>query len=190
MSVSDHAVAGLGAGTAGALIACPTELIKCRLQAQAGSKVSAAHIRAASLPAGLAALSQSGKGLASLTQAKGFSTLPLATATSGTTPGAIHLGDYTVSAPALCPVGIVHICLAFHSTDELFGLSQLQSHTLEIGAFVHQLHVAECSKCQTRLAHTARSHLHVIELKKSLGINTANATCRGCSCWWPSVREL
>ncbi|DBB06434.1 TPA: hypothetical protein ACH3X1_011992 [Trebouxia sp. C0004] len=105
LSVSDQALAGLGAGTAGALIACPTELIKCRLQAQAGSNVSAAHIHVTSLPAGLATLSQSGKGLASLTQAKGFSTLPLATATSGTTPGAIHLGDYTVSVPALCPAG-------------------------------------------------------------------------------------
>ncbi|DBA99490.1 TPA: hypothetical protein ACH3X3_012077 [Trebouxia sp. C0006] len=107
LSMSDQAIAGLGAGTVGALIACPTELIKCRIQAQAGSKASAAHIHAASLPAGLATLSQSGKGLASLTQAKGFSTLPLATATSGTTPGAIHLGDYTGSLQYKGPMDVM-----------------------------------------------------------------------------------
>ena len=33
LSVGDQFIAGLGAGAAGALIACPTELIKCRLQA-------------------------------------------------------------------------------------------------------------------------------------------------------------
>ena len=32
LSVGDQFIAGLGAGAAGALIACPTELIKCRLQ--------------------------------------------------------------------------------------------------------------------------------------------------------------
>ncbi|KAL0036201.1 hypothetical protein WJX79_007894 [Trebouxia sp. C0005] len=39
--------------------------------------------------------------------AKGFSTLPLATATSGTTPGAIHLGDYTGSLQYKGPMDVM-----------------------------------------------------------------------------------
>lgn len=101
LSVSDQAIAGLGAGTTGALIACPTELIKCRLQAQTASKALPTRPSTGVLPIGLASLSQSGSGLASLTQARvhalGFSTIPLATA--GTTPGALHMGHFTVSPP-------------------------------------------------------------------------------------------
>jgi len=115
LSVGDQAIAGLGAGTAGALIACPTELIKCRLQAQAGSKGFAMQSFAGAVPIGLASLNQSGQGLATLAQAgarsQGFSTLPLATA--GTTPGAIHMGDFTVSVPlsfALHSALIVCLC--------------------------------------------------------------------------------
>ena len=37
LDVSDQFVAGLGAGVAASMVACPTELIKCRLQAQSGS---------------------------------------------------------------------------------------------------------------------------------------------------------
>lgn len=67
LSVGDQAIAGAGAGCAGALIACPTELIKCRLQAQANSqpKQAAAHSK------GLATLNQPGQGLATLVQAGG-----------------------------------------------------------------------------------------------------------------------
>ena len=61
--------------------------------------------------------------------------------------------------------GIVHIHLAFHHGAKLSSLSQLQSHILEIVDFVHQLHVAEGSKSQTRQAHTACSHSHIIDLK-------------------------
>ena len=156
--MADQAIAGAGAGCAGALLACPTELIKCRLQAQANmqpkgtgipthpgvnpiglatlsqSDKGLATLVQAGAPsqalsrqsqatamfmqgfagqpravgrqpaaAGLAGPSQSGKGLAGLVQAgspiKGFSTLHMgAAATSGTTPGALHLGEITVSA--------------------------------------------------------------------------------------------
>lgn len=159
--MGDQAIAGAGAGFVGALIVCPTELIKCRLQAQANSKGPRAQsvglanlsqpgqglatlVQAAppqpyhspttappqqaafkqsqagamlmqGLPgqplgaarqqavAGLAGMNQSGKGLAGLVQAgarpQGFSTLHMgAAATSGTTPGALHLGEITVSA--------------------------------------------------------------------------------------------
>ena len=34
MTVGDQVVAGLGAGVAVSFLACPTELLKCRLQAQ------------------------------------------------------------------------------------------------------------------------------------------------------------
>lgn len=158
LSMADQAIAGAGAGCAGALLACPTELIKCRLQAQANTQPKRAGVPIhpglnpiglatlaqsdrglatlvqAGTPsqamsrqsqagatlrqgfagqhgavgrqqavAGLAGLSQSGKGLAGLVQAgapaKGFSTLHMgAAATSGTTPGALHLGEITVSA--------------------------------------------------------------------------------------------
>lgn len=37
LDVSDQFVAGLGAGVAASMVACPTELIKCRLQAQSGA---------------------------------------------------------------------------------------------------------------------------------------------------------
>lgn len=65
--------------------------------------------------AGLAELSQSGKGLAGLVQAggptKGFSTLHMgAAATSGTTPGALHLGEITVSAFTKYPC--VSVCVS------------------------------------------------------------------------------
>lgn len=148
--MGDQAIAGAGAGFVGALIVCPTELIKCRLQAQANSKgprtqsmglanlsqpgqglatlvqagapqqAALQQFQAGATPmqgfarqplsaarqqavAGLAGLSQSGKGLAGLVQAgarpQGFSTLHMgAAATSGTTPGALHLGEITVSA--------------------------------------------------------------------------------------------
>ena len=157
--MGDQAIAGVGAGFAGALIACPTELIKCRLQAQANTQpksftaapsvglatLSQSHkglahlVQAGAQPqglsqatqpgtnmqgvavqhqimarqraaVGLASLSQSGKGLAGLVQAgarpHGFSTLQIATATSGTTPGALHLGEITVSTLPL--VSLVH----------------------------------------------------------------------------------
>ena len=61
--------------------------------------------------------------------------------------------------------GTVHTSLAFHHRAELFSLSQLQSYALEIGGFVHQLHVIEGSKCQTRQAQTACNQMHVIELE-------------------------
>ncbi len=35
LTIGDQAVAGLGAGVAVSFLACPTELMKCRLQAQA-----------------------------------------------------------------------------------------------------------------------------------------------------------
>ena len=35
--MGDQAVAGLGAGVAVSFLACPTELIKCRIQAQGGA---------------------------------------------------------------------------------------------------------------------------------------------------------
>jgi hypothetical protein len=41
LTVSDQFVAGLGAGVAASMVACPTELIKCRLQAQTGSAPAA-----------------------------------------------------------------------------------------------------------------------------------------------------
>ena len=164
LSVGDQAVAGIGAGFAGALIACPTELIKCRLQAQANTKPKAsakpvglamlsqsdkglAHLVQAGTQArtnthgtsvqpqaaarqqaavGLASMGQGGRGLAGLVQpgatAHGFSTLQYAIATSGTTPGALHLGEITVS-PALhspptllqthdvCPSVRLFVCL-------------------------------------------------------------------------------
>lgn len=37
LGVQDQFVAGLGAGVSAAMVACPTELIKCRLQAQGGT---------------------------------------------------------------------------------------------------------------------------------------------------------
>lgn len=37
LTVGDQFVAGLGAGVAASMVACPTELIKCRLQAQTGT---------------------------------------------------------------------------------------------------------------------------------------------------------
>ena len=172
--MADQAIAGAGAGCAGALLACPTELIKCRLQAQANMQPKGTGVlthpgvnpiglatlsqsakglaslvqgRAPSqaltrqsqagatfmqgyagqpgavgrqqAAAGLAGLSQSGKGLAGLVQAggptKGFSTLHMgAAATSGTTPGALHLGEITVSAFTNCPRLSVcpYVCLA------------------------------------------------------------------------------
>ena len=144
LSIGDQAIAGVGAGLAGAVIACPTELIKCRLQAQANTQPQGL-IQTGAKAVGLAGLSQSDKGLASLVQAgagpqglskqaqsvsrqqaaaglaglaqsgrglaglvkpgslpqAGFSTLSFATATSGTTPGALHLGEITVSIPTM-----------------------------------------------------------------------------------------
>ena len=41
LDVSDQFVAGLGAGVAASMVACPTELIKCRLQAQSGAAPAA-----------------------------------------------------------------------------------------------------------------------------------------------------
>lgn len=176
--MADQAVAGAGAGCAGALLACPTELIKCRLQAQANTLPKRAGVPTHSglnpiglatlaqsdrglatlvqagtpsqalsrqaqagavlmqgfsgqhgavgrqqAAAGLAGLSQSGKGLAGLVQAgapaKGFSTLHMgAAATSGTTPGALHLGEITVSAfthslLAATPVVACHLSFCF-----------------------------------------------------------------------------
>lgn len=35
LTIGDQAIAGLGAGVAVSFLACPTELMKCRLQAQA-----------------------------------------------------------------------------------------------------------------------------------------------------------
>ena len=37
LTIADHFVCGAGAGFAGAFVACPTELIKCRLQARSGA---------------------------------------------------------------------------------------------------------------------------------------------------------
>lgn len=37
LTIGDQFVAGLGAGVAASMVACPTELIKCRLQAQTGT---------------------------------------------------------------------------------------------------------------------------------------------------------
>ena len=39
--MGDQAVAGLGAGVAVSFLACPTELIKCRIQAQGGAAAPA-----------------------------------------------------------------------------------------------------------------------------------------------------
>ena len=159
LSVADQAIAGVGAGFTGSLIACPTELIKCRLQAQANTKPksfpaapsvglatlsqsqkSLAHlVKAGAQPqgvpqvllpnanmqgvaaqhramarqraaVGLASLSQSGKGLAGLVQA-GARPQCFSTATSGTTPGALHLGEITVSALSLASLVYMSICL-------------------------------------------------------------------------------
>lgn len=51
--MGDQAVAGVGAGLAAAAIACPTELIKCRLQAQAGARLSPASPAPVSLAVSL-----------------------------------------------------------------------------------------------------------------------------------------
>ena len=40
LTIADQFKAGLGAGVAASMVACPTELIKCRLQAQSGSAAS------------------------------------------------------------------------------------------------------------------------------------------------------
>lgn len=169
--MADQAIAGAGAGCAGALLACPTELIKCRLQAQANmqSKGTGVLTHPGVNPIGLATLSQSGNGLATLVQAggpspalsrqsqtgatimqgftgqpgavgrqqavaglaglsqsgkglaglvqaggpsKGFSTLHMgAAATSGTTPGALHLGEITVSAFSQSAFACLSVCL-------------------------------------------------------------------------------
>lgn len=68
LTVGDQAVAGVGAGLAAAAIACPTELIKCRLQAQAGSRSS------------------------SVSPAR----MPLALALPGTTPGVVQVLNFQV----------------------------------------------------------------------------------------------
>ena len=77
------------------------ELSKKCLQAQASAKGFAAQQQSRALPNGLATLGSSGQGLATLTQTRAFSqgiaTMPSAIATSGTTPGALHLGELTVS---------------------------------------------------------------------------------------------
>ncbi len=41
LTVGDQTIAGLGAGVAAAFVACPTELIKCRLQAQGSDNKTA-----------------------------------------------------------------------------------------------------------------------------------------------------
>lgn len=41
LTIADQAIAGLGAGVAVSCLACPTELMKCRLQAQASSETKA-----------------------------------------------------------------------------------------------------------------------------------------------------
>lgn len=69
LTVGDQAIAGVGAGLAAAAIACPTELIKCRLQAQAGTRPSAV----------------------------GHVPLSMAVALPGTTPGAIQVLNFEVS---------------------------------------------------------------------------------------------
>ena len=38
LTIADQALAGVGAGVAVSFLACPTELMKCRLQAQASSE--------------------------------------------------------------------------------------------------------------------------------------------------------
>lgn len=52
--MGDQALAGVGAGLAAAVIACPTELIKCRLQAQAGARPISPAVPALPLTAALA----------------------------------------------------------------------------------------------------------------------------------------
>ncbi|KAM7258379.1 hypothetical protein ACFE04_014120 [Oxalis oulophora] len=47
LTVKQHIACGAGAGVAVAFLACPTELIKCRLQAQSPSSVSASQAMAA-----------------------------------------------------------------------------------------------------------------------------------------------
>jgi Mitochondrial carrier protein len=37
LTITDHFLCGAGAGLAGSWVACPTELIKCRLQARSGA---------------------------------------------------------------------------------------------------------------------------------------------------------
>ena len=37
LTIADHVACGAGAGLAGSFVACPTELIKCRLQARSGA---------------------------------------------------------------------------------------------------------------------------------------------------------
>lgn len=68
LTVGDQAVAGVGAGLAAAAIACPTELIKCRLQAQAGARINPVS----------------------------HAPLGLAVALPGTTPGAVQLVNFEV----------------------------------------------------------------------------------------------
>ena len=137
LSVADQAIAGLGAGTAGALIACPTELIKCRLQAQAGSKTSARHSQTGTLSTGLASMHHSGKGLATLaqagSQAQAFSMPHLATAASGTTPGAIHLGDLAVSDRSFCHTSEFGLlpCLPSPLTDPLWPCQEAEPAIIE-----------------------------------------------------------
>ena len=56
LTVGDQTIAGLGAGIAAAFVACPTELIKCRLQAQASdSKTAAATAEAGTTSAAVEA---------------------------------------------------------------------------------------------------------------------------------------
>lgn len=135
LSVADQAIAGLGAGTAGALIACPTELIKCRLQAQAGFRTSATHSQTGTLSTGLASMHQSGKGLATLaqagSQAQAFSMPRVATA--GTTPGAIHLGDLAVSGPSFCHTSEFALlsCLQSGLTDPLWHCQEAEPAIIE-----------------------------------------------------------
>ncbi|KIZ07141.1 carnitine/acylcarnitine carrier-like protein [Monoraphidium neglectum] len=56
LTLSDELLSALAASAAVSLVACPTELLKCRLQAQGDKKVAAARLAAAGVDPGSAAL--------------------------------------------------------------------------------------------------------------------------------------